>query len=338
MNKSVLLVTYGENDSTRNILEEENFIPLVEALKENGFSVEAVLYNNSKYEQLRDFMKKFDAVQVWVNPISGGNDRSYLDALLSELADNGVYVSTHPDVIQKIGTKKVLYTSRKMSWSRDVDMYETFDDFKLRFLKSLNNTDIRVLKQYRGQSGDGIFKVSYNNTDKINVTHATSQYETKQYTPEEFTNEFNRFFDNGGMLINQQWINNISNGMVRAYITGKKVSGFGYQETVALDPNYPTSKRFYFSEHCGLFQDLRNILESTWIPQLLETHSISDDKMSLLWDIDFFIEDVNSKYPENKYILCEINVSSVSPFPPSCGKHMADMLRSILMALCSNAV
>ena len=332
MNKSVLLVTYGENDSTRNILEEENFIPLVEALKENGFSVEAVLYNNSKYEQLRDFMKKFDAVQVWVNPISGGNDRSYLDALLSELADNGVYVSTHPDVIQKIGTKKVLYTSRKMSWSRDVDMYETFDDFKLRFLKSLNNTDIRVIKQYRGQSGDGIYKVSYNNTDKINVTHATSQNETMQYTPEEFINEFLKYFDNGGMIIDQQWINSISNGMVRAYITGKKVSGFGYQETVALDPYYPTSKRFYFSEHCGLFQDLRNILESKWIPELQEIHSISDESMPLLWDIDLFINDINTPHTEAKYSLCEMNVSCVSPFPPSCVGYIVSGLKARLFS------
>ena len=331
MKKSIALVTYCDDNSTRNILDEENFMPLVEALRENGFLVEAILYNNSKYEQLRSLMKKFDAVQVWVNPISGGNDRKTLDALLYELAENGAFISTHPDVILKIGTKRVLYTSREMSWSRDVDMYETFDDFKTRFLKSLCCTDIRVLKQYRGQSGDGIFKVSCNDNGKISVTHATSQNETMQCTQEEFYNEFQKYFNNGGMLINQQWIDSISNGMVRAYITGSKISGFGYQETVALDPYYSTSKRFYFSEHCGLFQDLRNVLESKWIPELKEIHSISDDKMSLLWDIDFFIDDANTKNPEEKYILCEINVSSVSPFPPSCGKYMAGMLKSILM-------
>jgi hypothetical protein len=127
------------------------------------------------------------------------------------------------------------------------------------------------------------------------------------------------------------------NGMVRAFITGSKVSGFGYQEAVALTPRWenaneirPTSRRFYFTEDCGLFQDLRIIMEEKWLPQLQKIHDISEDMMPLLWDIDLFINDTNTKDTENKYTLCEMNVSGISPFPPSCAGHIAKALKAKL--------
>jgi hypothetical protein len=137
------------------------------------------------------------------------------------------------------------------------------------------------------------------------------------------------------MLINQQWVPAITNGMVRCYITGNKVSGFGYQESNALCPQpdgkdgeiRPVSERYYFSEDCGLFQDLRQIMEARWIPQLQEIHAISNDMLPLLWDVDLFINDVNAQHAEAKYTLCEINVSCVSPFPPSCIRYVVDALR-----------
>ena len=51
---------------------------------------------------------RVDAVLVWFNPDEGGRDRSMLDAMLREIAKAGVFVSAHPDVILKLGTKEVL--------------------------------------------------------------------------------------------------------------------------------------------------------------------------------------------------------------------------------------
>jgi len=47
-------------------------------------------------------------VLVWVNPIEQGLDRSRLDPLLRDVAATGVFVSAHPDVILRMGTKEVL--------------------------------------------------------------------------------------------------------------------------------------------------------------------------------------------------------------------------------------
>ena len=335
--QSVALVIYADENSARDALTDDNYKALADALIENNFIVKSVLYHDSKRERLESDLAEFDAVLVWVNPDEQGSDRRCLDSLLLKAANKGVYVTTNPEVILKIGTKKVLYSTREMSWGGDVELYSDYEDFEKRFLPSMDKSSVRVLKQYRGSSGRGIFKVRLDKEgDNVRVVHAPAPIDERVLSKDEFLKEFSRFFDNGGLIINQQWSHGIINGMVRCYITGNKVSGFGYQESIALCPFSadndsevrPMSRRFYFSEYCGLFQDLRKIMETKWIPQLQEIHSISDEMMPLLWDVDLFINDVNNQCAERKYTLCEINVSCVSPFPPSCVSHIVNGLKA----------
>jgi hypothetical protein len=58
-------------------------------------------------------------------------------------------------------------------------------------------------------------------------------------------------------------------------------------------------------------------METSWVPQLQRNQTIANEMMPVIWDADFFINTVNSDTPVGKYTLCEINVSCVSPFPPS---------------------
>jgi len=332
--QSIALMLYGDSHSTRNALTDEMYKGLADALIAAGCSVESVLYHDSKAEQLEVDLQRFDAVLVWVNPImEQGLDRRSLDKLLIHLSEKGVYVSTHPETILKIGTKRVLYTTRHMDWGGDTELYEEYDDFVSRFLKTLVNGKIRILKQYRGDGGKGVFKV-WLDGGSVRVVHAISGNEQRLLSKDGFHQEFKPYFDNDGLLVNQQWADGIINGMVRCYITGTKVSGFGYQESVALNPqtndpgspSRPVSRRYYFSEDCGLFQDLRGIMESKWIPQLQDIHAIPDAMMPMLWDIDLFINDVNATDAKRKYTICEINVSCVSPFPPSSVGHIVRAL------------
>jgi len=337
MPKSIALVIYGDSASARNAMTEEKYKALSDALLNAGFNVESVLYHDSKADVLEKELERFNAVLVWVNPIEQGGNRSRLDKLLVDTAKKGIFVTTHPDVILKIGTKKVLHTTRTMDWGGDTEIYTEYADFEKRFLDSMGKSDVRILKQYRGDGGKGVYKIHFINSDrnKISVVHAPSPKEKLILTKEEFNKKFQIYFENNGLIINQKWANGITNGMVRCYLTGNRVSGFGYQESVALCPytndleseTRPVSGRFYFTEYCGLFQDLRVIMESKWIPQLQEIHSISNEMMPLLWDIDLFINDVNEKEITKKYSLCEINVSCVSPFPPSCIGHVVNQLK-----------
>lgn len=250
--------------------------------------------------------------------------------MLLSLSKKGCIVSAHPEVILKMGTKDILFKTKNMGWGSDTAIYNNFEHFQNEFPSTIRKCKVRVLKQYRGNGGNGVFKISEQEDNKIAITHAISGDKTKILTMTDFFEEFKPFFLNNGALIDQEWNSNIQNGMVRCYVSGNKVAGFGYQEINALyeisNGNgitfIPPGKRYYFTENCGLFSDLKEIMESRWIPELQTSLEISDELMPVIWDADFFINSINTLSAIGKYTLCEINVSCVSPFPPSAIKFM----------------
>lgn len=329
---SVALMIYGDSNSGRNALTEEKYKDLAAAFLAQEFNVESVLYNDESADKLATELLRFDAVLVWVNPIEQGNDRKKLDSLLVEIAGKGCFVSTHPEVILKMGTKDVLYKTKNMDWGGDTKMFTSYEDFTNRFPESLQKSKTRVLKQYRGNGGNGVYKVVYISSDKVNVTHAATGSQEQVLSKNDFYNEFKPFFLNDGLLIDQEWNKNIVNGMVRCYLSCTKVGGFGYQEINALyelNGKYsPPGKRYYYTENCGLFSDLKEIMENKWVPEIQNNLSIDKSMMPAIWDADFFINNPNSNSIVGKYSLCEINVSCVSPFPPSSIQFIVDEVMS----------
>ena len=330
---SIAILIFGESDSKRNALAEDKYRGLVSAFQEKGFGVDAVIYNDLLTDNLARELLHYDGILVWVNPIEQGQDRKTLDALLMELSNKGCFVSAHPEVILKIGTKDILYKTREMEFGGNVNLYHTFEKFKEEFLHPDNPPGIRILKQYRGNGGNGVFKVDTGNlkNNKIGITHATGVDGERILTTAIFVEEMKFYFTNNGFLIDQEWNPHIINGMVRCYLTGTKVTGFGYQEINALYPNTKAGgipkkagKRYYFSEDCGLFQDLKDIMETSWVPDLQKITGIPNEMMPVIWDADFFINKINTKNTKEKYTLCEVNASCVSPFPESSIPYMVE--------------
>lgn len=333
MRPAVALMIYGVPGSDRNAFKEEKYKKLADHLIEHGFAVDSILYHDSISDKLEKELINYRAMLVWVNPIEQGNDRKILDALLQKLSSQGCFVSAHPDTILKMGTKEILYLTRDKEFGSDVKLYHSFNDFKEQFLKAGEQTKIRILKQYRGNGGNGVFKVNATlvNDDRITVTHATTGDREEIMTTTEFFKAFEIYFNKDGRLIDQPWNPNIINGMVRCYLSGTKVAGFGYQEINALYPVIngvykKPGQRFYFSEDCRMFQDLKTIMEASWVPGLQEITGIKTEMLPVIWDADFFINKINSDNPNEKYSLCEINVSSVSPFPESAIVHISNNL------------
>ena len=64
------------------------------------------------------------------------------------------------------------------------------------------------------------------------------------------------------------------------------------------------------------FQPLRRKLEDEWLPQLLDILEITSDDLPVLWDADFMLGPKDAD-GDDTYVLCEINASSVSPYPDS---------------------
>ena len=101
------------------------------------------------------------------------------------------------------------------------------------------------------------------------------------------------------------------------------VAGFGHQAVVALHPvdstgvEVPPSTRHYSDATDPRFQDLRGQLENEWIAQLCGRLQIDTAALPLLWDADFLLGERTVAGAAERHVLCEINVSSVSPFPAS---------------------
>ena len=96
--------------------ETGRFKAVFAALADVGVDAEPVVYEDDVLDAVRAQLATLDGVLVWVNPIHEGRNRGNLDALLREVAARGVWVSAHPDVILKMGTKEVLHRTRTMSW------------------------------------------------------------------------------------------------------------------------------------------------------------------------------------------------------------------------------
>jgi hypothetical protein len=224
-----------------------------------------------------------------------------------------------------------------MSWGSIVNRYHSFQELEKGIITNLEKYGARIIKPYRGNGGRGIAKISKDLIDK-NTVHI---FYAERGVPEEttdisiFLNRYEHYFENGNHIIDQEWCPSIKNGMVRCYVTLDKVVGFGYQEINALYPikrqtdftKTQPSKRYYYTEACGLFKDLRIQMENEWIPQLMRQFELSIEDMPILWDADFFIDD--SITARNKYVLCEINVSSVLPFPDSAIVPIIDVLKTV---------
>ena len=63
-------------------------------------------------------------------------------------------------------------------------------------------------------------------------------------------------------------------------------------------------------------QGLRRKLESGWIELLRSAVGLPREQLPLLWDCDFLLGEA-APGEEERHVLCEINVSSVAPYPPS---------------------
>src|SRR5579872_1368239 len=108
--------------------------PLFAAFEQMAVEPSPVVFEDGAIDDVREELFALDGVLVWVNPIQDGANRSTLDALLLEASSHGVWVSAHPGVILKLGTKEVLFSTRNVGWGGDVDLYRTPEEFSQRFV------------------------------------------------------------------------------------------------------------------------------------------------------------------------------------------------------------
>jgi len=188
----------------------------------------------------------------------------------------------------------------------------------------------RVLKQHRGHSGIGVWRIERLGDERYAMRHAERGAVQEVVDFATVMTRLAPYFERAGHMIDQAWQVRLAEGMTRAYLVKDRVAGFGHQAVNALVPDAPQpGPRLYSGPDDPRFQDLRRRLESGWIDMLCDRAGVDRARLPLLWDTDFLLGE-RSEQELERYVLCEINVSSVSPFPPSA---IAPLVRATCEAL-----
>ncbi len=308
---------------------------LYDAFDRLPVAVEQVPYSDDLVDEVREQLGTLDGVLVWVNPIQDGQDRGVLDQLLRDVSAKGVWVSAHPDVALLMGTKEVLYRTRHLGWGSDTDLYESMDAFTHHFPDRLGRLGRLVVKQARGNGGNGVWKVELPGRQPgpadpgvvVRIQDASTKDASSQsMTLESFMRECEKYFAWSGCLIDQAFQERLVEGLLRCYLSGDRVVGFCHQWPKALLDDDPkrggTPVPVMESPDVPAYQGLRVKVESEWVPQTTDVLGIKTGDLPVIWDADFLFGPQTATGADT-YVLCEINVSAVWPFPPMASPTVA---------------
>lgn len=304
------------------------------ALKAERIETRSIVYFDSHAGAAHDALIDCDGALVWINPLQDGlYDRSKVDPLLREVAAAGVWVSAHPDTILKMGTKEVLHQMKDLGCGADTDIYRSHEEFALRFPVKLSVAGPRVLKPLRGNDGRGVLKVEPIEKGRVRLQEAISdRIETLPLA--QFIARMKEMFSG---LVDQPFQNNTAAGMVRVYMSQNRVAGFSEQAPRNLTPTTEqpafgmNSDKAMHGADVGNFADLRNEMENDWTPGLQDVLGLKIHQLPALWDADFLWRGPGH-VERSRYVLCEINVSSVLPFPDVAAPAIAATVRRSVLA------
>ena len=339
MTKRVALVWRGEPGTS---FEASGLPPVGRALQRRGLEVRDVPFSEEAANDTRKQLFDVDAVLVWVDPISthNGRNRSVLDPLLRDVAARGIWVSAHPDTILKVGSKDVLVTTKGMEWGSDCHLYESEREVAVGLPGRLRQGPL-VLKQRRGNGGDGVWKVELADDAAagdadltVRVLHARRGSVVEELRLRDFVARCSVYFDDGGCMVCQPFQQRLDEGQIRCYIVDGRVSGFGHHYVAGLvaqaQGTAPSrNPRLYYGPSYAEFQALKGKLEGGWIDEMRQVLGLQADELPVLWDADFFLGPKDDAGADT-YVLCEVNASSVDIFPGETLTALADAVTARL--------
>ncbi|MGY4625890.1 Cj0069 family protein [Bradyrhizobium sp. USDA 4486] len=339
---AIAILSRGDAAARRDATAQNSrFVHVFEALAALGIDAHPVIYDETFADAVRDQLLAASGVLVWVDPIHQGKTRADLDILLRDVAARGPWVSAHPDVILKMGVKEVLYRTRHLGWGADTHRYDTAASFREQFPPRLRTSGPRVLKQNRGNGGQGVWKVeALPDTDAmVRVLHAKRGSVPEDMPLDALFARCEPYFGWGGCIIDQAFQPRLPDGMIRCYMSGARVAGFGHQKIKALIPPPPEGPdspeaqpgpRIMQGPDAPQFQALRRAMENEWTPQMLARLGIDEGSLPVIWDADF-LYGPRDPTGADAYVLCEINASSCFAIPEEAPAAIARAVRQRLL-------
>jgi hypothetical protein len=296
------------------------------------------VYSDDAVDEVRDELLGLDGVLVWVNPIQDGATRAQLDAVLREVAKRGVWVSAHPDVILKMGTKEVLFHTRSLGWGTDTDLYSSFPELHKRLPARLRQSGRIVVKQARGTAGNGVWRIDLleHGTSEADARVRVQQAQPPDSPPDEttlgaFIERCGQYFAWSGSMVAQPFQSRLADGMVRCYFVHDQVVGFCHQYPRGLLDALPQAQQVgppparppMEDPDTPRYQALRTRAENDWVPKMKKLLELDTYWLPVIWDADFLYGPRDATGADT-YVLCEINISAVWPYPTQASRKIAE--------------
>lgn len=300
-------------------------MPIVKAIQDAGWNSEVVFYRPEWSDDLFTYVSEnFDAYISRVNPgnIPGG-EKGYFE-LLNRLSEAGLVGMSTPTEMMAYGAKDALVKLADTDLVPD-DTYAYYDveTFHKTFPSSVSYGE-RVLKQNRGSTGSGIWRVQIQDPEVAkNVEPGTAlPLDTKLKCTEAVDNhtevrelgEFMDFCDqyiigDNGMLVDMRFMPRIVEGEIRILLVGphpvfvvhKKpaAGGDNFSATLFSGAKYTYDKPEAWQDLIDQFAEARPII----------AEKLGGDNIPLIWTADFMLDD--GPNGEDTYVLGEINCSCV---------------------------
>ncbi|KQB87518.1 Cj0069 family protein [Corynebacterium lowii] len=300
-------------------------MPIVNAIKDAGWHSEVVYFRPEWSEDLYTYVSEnFDAYISRVNPgnIPGG-EKGYFD-LLTKLSDAGLVGMSTPEEMMAYGAKDALVKLNDTDLvPSDTAAYYDVESFHQTFPTSLSYGE-RVLKQNRGSTGSGIWRVRIADAavaeastpgtalpldTKLKCTEAVDNH-----TEERELGEFMDFCDqyivgDNGMLVDMRFMPRIVEGEIRILLVGadpvfvvhKKPAegGENFSATLFSGAKYTYDSPEAWQELVDLFAEVRPVI----------AEKLGGDNIPLIWTADFMLD--TAEDGSDTYVLGEINCSCV---------------------------
>ncbi|MFJ7735557.1 Cj0069 family protein [Lysinibacillus sp. NPDC097287] len=295
-------------------------MPMVDALKERGQDAEVIFFDVTKKDKIFNYVKENGIAYVSrINPGNLQHEAEYFD-MLRDLCATGVIGMPHPDAMIGYGSKDVL--SKLVSTNLvpdDTFAYYTIEAFKDQFPKALAITE-RVLKQNRGSTGEGIWRVKLVDPLAEGITEVTLDAQIKCTEAKDNhveywkLGEFMSFCEQyitgeNGMLIDMRFLPRIIEGEIRLFMLRDKPVHVVHKKPAdsedAFSATLFSGAQYRYDSPEEWEELVQNFL--TQLPQV--TSLLGNYALPLIWTADFMLD--TDEAGKDCYILGEMNCSCV---------------------------
>lgn len=316
----VIFEVEGGSDKTFNGHRKDT-LPIRDSIREKGIECEVIYYRPEWEDTIFEAISEYDAYIPRVNPGNVPGGEAGFFRFLNRLGEAGLVGMPAPVVMTEFGAKDALV---KLSDTKlvpdDTYAYYEIDQLRESFPVSLSKSQ-RVLKQNRGSTGSGIWRVEVIDEReftpgealpldaKIRCTEAVDNHQEERELG-EFMDFCEQYTDGeGGMVVDMTFLPRIVEGEIRILLVGtqpmfvvhkKPAEEEGaFSATLFSGAKYTYDEPEKWSELIDMFQDA--------FPTVRER--LGNFDAPLIWTADFMLDDA----PEggDAYVLGEFNCSCV---------------------------